>query len=138
MVTSLAIADDFSMVTVQSTLFLRETQDRWNQAGSRVVRVRPEDLGPEAGKALRGDPQVDMAFKLIEAVGLREVPENFKQKALNMGAATQKALADARTAAAADLARLAYPVMATTDAGAASPPPRAKPDAEKPGDPPIR
>jgi hypothetical protein len=99
------------MVSVDITLWVRQGSDRWQPAGSRVVRVRPEELGPDAGRDLADDPQVTLAFRLIEALGLQEISPQVKQRALAIGAATQRALGQARTAAQGDLNSLALPVL---------------------------
>jgi hypothetical protein len=127
MVTRLDIAPDFSMVSVDITLWVRQGTDRWQPAGSRVVRVRPEQLGPDAGRELADDPQVTQAFRLIEALGLQEISPQVKQRALAIGAATQRALGQARTAAQSDLNSLALPVLDRRVG-----PDRAAPDGGKP------
>ena len=52
-----------------------------------------------------------MAFQLVEAIGLGGIPEDVKRRSLNVGAATRKALGQARSAAEADLAALAFPIL---------------------------
>jgi hypothetical protein len=111
MVTRLEIAPDLSAVSVEITLYVRQGSDRWQPAGTRVSRVRPEDLGPEAGKELADDPQVGMAFKLIEAAGLKELSPEIKKRSLAIGAATRTALGKARAQAESDLGSLAFPVL---------------------------
>lgn len=110
LVTALDVARDFSGVSVEITLWVRHGPDRWAPAGSRSSRVQAEDLGPEAGKDLADDPQVALAFRLVESIGLGGIPPEVKRRSLNIGAATRKAMGQARTAAEADLAALALPV----------------------------
>ena len=111
LVTKLDVAPDLSGVSVEIALWVRQGPDRWTPAGSRSSRVRPEELGPDAGKDLADDPQVARAFQLVEALGLGQAAQDLKQRSLSIGAATRKALGLARTAANADLARLALPVL---------------------------
>jgi hypothetical protein len=131
-VTTLEIAPDMSMAAVEVSLWLRQAGDHWAPVGSRTARVRPQDLGPDAGKDLATDPQVEMAFRLVEAVGLREVGPELKRQALSMGAATRRALAQARTMAQTDLTALALPVFDRPDD---DPTPAAGPDLGAPATP---
>ncbi len=110
-VTRLEIAPDFSMVGVEIALWVRHKGDNWTVSGSRSARVRPADLGPDAGKELADDPQVALAFQVVESLGFGEAAQELKQRSLSIGAATRKALGIAREAANADLAKLALPVM---------------------------
>lgn len=112
LVTALDVATDFSQVQVTSTLWVRQGVDRWGPAGSNVVKVRPEDLGPNAGKGLADDPQVAGAFKVVEGLTLTEIPREFKTRALGIGAATATALGQSRGQTEAELARLGLPVNA--------------------------
>lgn len=109
-VTKLDIAADFSEVSVEMTLWVRQQGERWGPAGSRSASVRPDDLGADAGKDLAADPQIATAFQVVASLGLGEIPPEIKQRSLNIGAATRKALGMARTAAQADLSALALPV----------------------------
>jgi hypothetical protein len=109
-VTKLQIAADMSNVTVESTLWIRGG-DRWFPFGSRAATVRPEDLGPEAGKGLESDPQIQSAFKVAESLGLGAIPAELKTRSLRIGAATEKALGMARSAFNDDLQTLALPVL---------------------------
>jgi hypothetical protein len=109
-VTKLDVASDLSAASVEISLWVHEASGRWAQAGSRTARVRPQDLGPAAGKDLEGDPQVAMIFRAVEAIGLGGIDGELKQRSLGIGAATQKALGLARSAATADLAALAFPL----------------------------
>ena len=109
--TKLDVAPDLSAVTVEMALWVRQGRDRWVVAGSRSARVRPDDLGPDAGKELADDPQVAAAFQVVEALGFGQAAQELKQRSLSIGAATRKALGEARAAANIDLARLALPVL---------------------------
>jgi hypothetical protein len=110
-VTKLDVAEDLSAVSVEMTLWVRQGPERWAPAGSRSARVRPEDLGNEPGKDLANDPQVSAVFQIVESLGLGQVPPEVKRRSLGIGAATQKALGLARSAAQADLPALALPVL---------------------------
>ena len=115
LVTRLEIAPDFSGVMVEVTLWVRQGADRWHPAGARSARVRPDDLGADAGKELAQDPQVAMAFQVVEALGLGNLGADLKRRSLGIGAATQKALGQARAIAQADLVGLALPVLERRD-----------------------
>jgi hypothetical protein len=110
LVSRLDVDPELSWVSVELSLWVHQGGDQWVKAGSRSARVRPDDLGPDAGKDLAADPTVAQAFKLIETLGLGAVPPELKRRSLNVGAATRKALGQARSAAQADLATLALPV----------------------------
>ncbi len=109
LVTRLDTAEDLSGVKVEITLYARINGDHWEKAASRIVNVRGDDVQRGDGANIAGDPQVQSIFKTIEGLGLA-VPEELKQKSLNIGAATQKALGMARTAIQPDLDALALPV----------------------------
>ena len=110
-VTRLDIPGDFSQVTVETTLWVRAGGDRWIPYGVRSASIRPDDLAPEAGQNLAGDPQVSSAFSLVEALGLGTIPPELKQRSLRMGAATEKALGTARSAISQDLEGLMLPIF---------------------------
>lgn len=110
-VTRLDVAPDFSAVAVEMTLWVRHGADRWVPSSSRTARVRPDELGDDAGDDLAADPQVATAFRVVESLGLGVVPPEVRKRSLGVGAATRKALGLARTAADADLAALALPVF---------------------------
>jgi hypothetical protein len=109
-VTRLDIPSDLSQVTVETTLWVRAGGDRWVPSGSRSASVRPDDLAPEAGQHLAGDPQVQTAFSLVESLGLGTIPPEVKQRSLRIGAATEQALGSARTAISQDLDALTLPI----------------------------
>lgn len=117
-VTKLEMAEDFSKVTVESTLWVRNAAtNSWIPAISRPATVRPDDLPADEGKPLEADPQVQAVFRVVEGLGLGGVPQELKQRSLNMGAATRRALGMAQAALNRDLDTLALPV------GEASEPP---------------
>ena len=109
LVTSLETAEDLSGVTVIITLYARTNGERWEKAASRSVMVRGNEVGANDGANIGKDPQIDTVFKTAEGLGLA-IPADLKQKSLNIGAATQKALGKARTAIQPDLDALALPV----------------------------
>jgi hypothetical protein len=110
-VTRLAIAPDMSDVTVETTLWVRGGGDRWMLFGSRTATVRPDELRPEAGRDIAEDPQVQGAFRMVEMLGLGSIPQEYKERSLRIGAATQKALDTARSAFNQDLDTLTLPVL---------------------------
>jgi len=112
-VTALDLGGDGAEVRAEMTMWVRHPGDRWTIAGTRSTRVRTDDLGADAGKDLASDPQIDAAFKMIESIGLGGVDPAIKRRALNSGAAVQRALAQTRTLANADLQALALPVLET-------------------------
>lgn len=109
LVTKLDTAEDLSGVAVEIVLYARMNGDRWEPAASKTVRVRGDEVRPGEGGNVAADPQVQTVFKTIEGLGLA-VPDDLKQKSLNIGAATQKALATARTLIQPELDALALPV----------------------------
>jgi hypothetical protein len=110
-VTRLAIAPDMSGVTVDTTLWVRAGGDRWAPYGFRSATVRTDELRPEAGRDLAEDPQVQGAFRMVEMLGLGSIPQEYKERSLRIGAATQKALDTARSAFNQDLDTLTLPVL---------------------------
>jgi hypothetical protein len=135
MVTRLDLAADFSQVTVEAALWVRAGGDRWAPFAVRSATIRPEDVAPEAGQHIAGDPQVGAAFALVESLGLGAIPPELKERSLRMGAATEKALGTARSAINQDLQGLTLPVFegGTGEAGKAdSPDKRTSPDKDRP------
>jgi hypothetical protein len=108
-VTQLEISPDLTAVRVNSTLWVRRA-DRWTPAGSRSAVVRPDELAANAGAPLADDPQVKGVFNLVESLGLGRVPDDVKKRSLNIGAATQKALGQVRSAMLDDLNGLVLPI----------------------------
>jgi len=139
-VTRLAIAPDMSGVTVETTLWVRPGGDRWVPYGFRAATVRPDELRPEAGRAIAEDPQVKSAFQMVEMLGLGSIPQEYKERSLRIGAATQKALDTARSAFNQDLDALTLPVLETVrdapvprrEAAKAAPAPDPAPEAARP------
>jgi hypothetical protein len=110
-VTRMELAPDFSSVAVETTLWAR-AGERWAAAAVRSSTVRPDDLPANAGDGLADDPQVKAAFGVVEALGLGEVPPELKRRSLGMGAATRKALGQARGSLDQDLNSLALSLEA--------------------------
>lgn len=117
LVTQLEISPDLAAVRVNSTLWARRG-DRWTPAGSRTALVRPDQLPANAGAPLADDPQVKGLFNLAETLGLGQVPDDVKKRSLNIGAATQKALAQVRSTMLDDLNGLVLPIHETPAAEA--------------------
>jgi hypothetical protein len=115
-ITRLDIQPDLSQVSVEATLWVRTSGERWVAFGSRSSTIRPDDLAAQAGQNLVADPQVKTAFSLVEALGLGAIPPEFKQRSLRVGAATEKALGIARSALNQDLEALTLPVFENRDA----------------------
>ena len=106
-VTRMELAADLSAVAVEATLWAR-SGDRWAPVVARSNSVRPDALPAGAGAGLADDPQVKAAFGLIEGLGLGEVAPELKQRSLGMGAATKRALGQARAAIDLDIEALGY------------------------------
>jgi hypothetical protein len=111
LVTRLEIQPDMSSVTVECTLWVRTTAERWVPLGSRSATVRPDDIRPDAGKDLAADPQIQSAFKVVEMLGLGAIPADVKDRSLRIGATTEKALGMARDACNQDLEHLVLPIL---------------------------
>lgn len=110
-VTGLEMAPDMSSTTVTSTLWVNPGGNRdWVPELTRSSTVRPGDLPAGAGANLAEDPQVKAALNVVSSLGLGDIPPELKQRSLNMGFATQKALGDARTAFNRELTNLALPL----------------------------
>ncbi|WP_406695817.1 hypothetical protein V5E97_32935 [Singulisphaera sp. Ch08] len=112
LVTELEISPDFTMVRVNSTLWVRRA-DRWVPAGSRSAAVRPDELAANAGAPLADDPQVKGVFKLADSIGLGMVSDEMKKRSLSIGAATQQALGKVRSAMLDEMNHLILPVHET-------------------------
>jgi hypothetical protein len=108
--TTLEIAPDLSGVRIESTLLVRQGAEDWRAAARKSATMNVDQIPPGEGRALGDDPQVEAAFGLVEGLGLGEVPPEAKQASLLMGAATQRAIGEARTLLQEDLQRLALPV----------------------------
>ena len=123
-VTAMETAPDMSSVSVSATLWVAPPGgDRpWVRADTRSATVRPGDLAADAGANLAEDPQVKAAFDVVKALGLGEVPPELKQRSLNMGMATQRALGQAREALRQDMADRAIPLQSPKAAAPAAKP----------------
>ena len=121
-VTSLNLAPDLASVAVETTLWVRTGGDRWAPAFVRSSTVRPDDLPANAGDGLADDPQVKAAFGVIESLGFGDIPPELKRRSLNMGAATRKALGQARGALDQELNAFALSLEAPRDRPSAANP----------------
>ncbi len=110
-VTGVDIPADLSQATAEITLWVRAGGDRWIPFGSRKAMVRPDEVAPEAGKHMAGDPQVRAGFFVVELLGLGSIPPELKDRSLRMGAVAQKALDTAREKFSQDLEALRLPVL---------------------------
>ena len=115
-VTRMELAPDLASVAVEATLWVRGGE-RWIAAGTRSASVRPDDLPNGAGDGLADDPQVKAAFGVVEALGLGEVAPELKRRGLAMGAASRKALGDAKAALDRDLNDLSLSLEAPREPG---------------------
>ena len=104
-VTRLDLAPDFSSVAVETALWVRSGPDRWAPALARSANARPGGL-PVDG--LADDPQVRAAFGVVEALGFGAIPAEVRQQSLDLGAATRKALGQARGALDREIQPLAF------------------------------
>ncbi len=109
-VTRMEMAPDFSTVGVEATLWVRVGADRWAPAVVKSGNARPDAMPADAAAPIGDDPQVQAVFGTIEALGLGQVPAELKRRSLNMGAATRKALGDARKGLDAEIHGLALPL----------------------------
>lgn len=120
-VTRLELAPDLSSVAVETTLWARGG-DRWVPAVVRSATIRPDDLPAGAADGLADDPQVKAAFGVVESLGLGEVPPELKKRSLSMGAATKRALGQARGALDQFLNEIALSLEAPREAAPATAP----------------
>ena len=109
-VTELNVDPEAGGASVEMTLWVRSPAGGWNRSGSRKATVSAADVGKDEGNAIAQDPQVSAVFKLADSLGLGDLGQELKQKSLNVGAATKKALGQARDLANADLEALALPI----------------------------
>ncbi len=110
-VTTMEMAPDMSSTTALTVLWVNPGGNRnWVPEIKKASTVRPGDLPAGAGANLAEDPQVKAALNAVSALGLGEISPELKQRSLNMGFATQKALNDARTALRSELNALALPL----------------------------
>jgi hypothetical protein len=109
-VTEQATSPDFSGATVRMTLWVRNPQNRWVALGNKSATVRTSDLKGNETKDIEQDPQIQMVFKAIQALGIGDVAKELKDVGLPVGAAVQKALGLAREAFQNDLNAFALPL----------------------------
>ena len=114
-VTRLEIAEDLSAVKVESSLWAKAGAERWQPALSRAATVRTDAVPDDEGRALADDPQVQAAFKVVEGLAGNVSPE-MAARSLKVGAATRRAMGEAREALRKDLSKLELPVGATAAA----------------------
>jgi len=115
-VTSLEMAPDMAATTITTTLWVAPGANRdWVPALVRTASARPGDLPADAGANLAEDPQIKAALNLVGSLGLGDIPPELKQRGLNMGFATQKALNDARSALGRELSALALSLESLKD-----------------------
>ncbi|WP_152050973.1 hypothetical protein [Tautonia marina] len=106
-VTVLETSPDFDRVAVEAILLIRTAPGRWETGTRRRVENRPADLPAHAGQQLANDPQVRAAVQMLQGLGLGRVDPQAQQLSLAVGAATQRALEQARSALEADLRSVA-------------------------------
>ncbi|MDG3004417.1 hypothetical protein [Paludisphaera mucosa] len=121
-VTRMDMAPDLSRVQVDVALWVRGPQG-WVLYGSRNATVRPEEVDPGAAADIGQDPQVQSVFKIAESLGLGAVAGEMRERSLRMGAATARALGQARSAFSQELNGLAFPVLEASPETAPAPPP---------------
>jgi hypothetical protein len=109
-VNSLETASDQSAVTVESALWVRMEAGRWEPAIRRRSTVRTDAIAAADAGPLAEDPQVQSAVKLAGSLGLGQVSEELQARALKVGAATQRALADSTSSLGRDLDSMALRV----------------------------
>jgi hypothetical protein len=130
--TRLKINPDLATVLVESSLWFLDGGKGWVSFWSRSATVRPDELGANAGGNLAEDPQVQSVFRIVESLGLGPLPEELKQRSLNVGAATQRALGQARSALQDELTARALPVTSMPRSGT-DPKATNEPKPKKPG-----
>ncbi len=108
-VTRMELSPDLDGVTVESALFFR-TGNGWTRGPWRAGTLRVGDVTPGAAEAVADDPQVKAAFGLVDSIAPGMITPQMKQKGLDVGATTKRALSMARSALSRDLAALAVPL----------------------------
>lgn len=106
-VTRLETSPGFDRVAVEAAVLIRTAPGRWEPASRRRAEVRPADLPADAGRPLAEDPQVRAAFGMLQGLGLGQVDPGAQRMSLAVGAASQRALAEARSALENDLRSVA-------------------------------
>jgi len=121
MVTRLELASDMASVTVESTLYVRNSQGAWTRGPSRSGTVRTDQAAtPGEVQEVADDPQVKSAFNLVDSLGFGLVSDDMKRKSLAIGATTKRALSLVRSALARDLGDLALPLNPPSTKAAAA------------------
>jgi hypothetical protein len=110
MVTQQEMSPALDAVRITISLYVRNGQ-RWSKAGAQSASIRTDALRPGEANDLDRDPQLAALFQVFESIGAGFSPE-VKQRSLNIGAATRKALGMARAAFSDRLAALALPLEA--------------------------
>jgi hypothetical protein len=109
-VTTLTIADDFSVVWVEISIWARFEKARWLSYKSYPVTIQTANVAADAAAPLAGDPRVQAAFRLVESLGLGGAPGDAQRASLQVGAATRQALGQAQAAMSQDIEQLALPI----------------------------
>ncbi len=120
-VTRMELSPDLEGVTVESALFVR-TASGWTRGPWRAGTIRVGDVAPGAAEAIADDPQVKSAFGLVDSIAPGMITPQMRQKGLDVGATTKRALSMARSSLSRDLAALAVP-LESADAKKAKPNP---------------
>ncbi|RUL86106.1 hypothetical protein TsocGM_16955 [Tautonia sociabilis] len=102
-VTQLELSPGFDRVAVEASLLVRTGPGRWERVAWRRGESRVAELPPGAGGDLARDPQVQTAFRMLEAIGIGRTDPRARRLSLSVGAATRIALDRARSALDADL-----------------------------------
>jgi hypothetical protein len=110
-VTRMELSPDLEGVTVESALYVR-TGNGWARGPWRAGTLRVGDVAPGAAEAVADDPQVKAAFGLVDSIAPGMITPQMKQKGLDVGATTKRALSMARSALSRDLAALAVTLEA--------------------------
>ena len=109
-VTRLELSPDLAGARVEMTLLARVGPERWEPVTMEAATVNSQDLPAGADARIAADPQVEAVFKAFDGLGLGGLDESMKGRSLAVGAATQRALGQARAALQADLDTLVLPV----------------------------
>jgi hypothetical protein len=120
MVTQQEMSPALDAVRITISLYVRNGQ-RWSKTGAQTATVRTDALRPGEANDLDRDPQLAALFQVFDSIGAGFSPE-VKQRSLNIGAATRKALGMARSAFSDRLAALALPLEGGAEAAKAGPP----------------
>jgi hypothetical protein len=111
LVTQQDMSPDLDAARVEITFWARRADGHWVPYGARSSTVRTADLKEDEIKALATSGEVGMTLTLVKSFGFGgEVTREVKQAGLNMGAATRKALEQARSALQNDLANFALSI----------------------------